>query len=281
MNQNVLTRNNVRIIGSGKQAMIFAPGFGCDQTVWNLVVKSFEKDYQIVLFDYVGLGLSDVKAYDSDKYSKLSGYVQDVLDVCSTLNLKNAILVGHSVGAMVGMLASLRKPEYFSHLIMISPSACYLNDPPGYIGGFEKEDLIGLMDLMAKNYIGWANIFSATALNNPNLPKVGKEIEDRFCSTDPVIARNFAEACFFADNRQDLSKVSLPTLILQCANDIIAPESAGEYMNQRLPNSTINYMNATGHFPHMSHPEETTQLIREYLLETSVSLEKEDVGGLT
>ncbi|AIY06933.1 sigma factor sigB regulation protein [Planococcus sp. PAMC 21323] len=281
MNQNVLTRNNVKITGSGKQAMIFAPGFGCDQTVWNAVAKSFEKDYQVILFDYVGLGLSDVKAYDSDKYSKLSGYAQDVLDVCSALNLKNAVLVGHSVGAVIGMLASLREPDYFSDLVMVGPSACYLNDPPGYIGGFEKEDLIGLMDLMAKNYIGWANVFSTTALNNPDLPDLEKDIEDRFCSTDPVIARDFAEACFFADNRQDLSKVTVPSLILQCANDVIAPESAGEYMNQCLPNSTIKYMNATGHFPHMSHPEETTLLIREYLLETSKPLEKQDVGGHT
>jgi len=281
MNQNVLTRNNVKITGSGKQVMIFAPGFGCDQTVWNSVAKSFEKDYQIILFDYVGLGLSDVKAYDSDKYRKLSGYAQDVLDVCSALNLTNAILVGHSVGAIIGMLASIRKPDYFSQLIMIGPSACYLNDPPGYIGGFEKEDLVGLMDLMAKNYIGWANIFSTAALNNPDRPDLEKDIEDRFCSTDPVIARDFAEACFFGDNRQDLSKVTIPALILQCANDVIAPESAGEYINKYLPNSTINYMNATGHFPHMSHPEETTQLIRNYLSETSASLKKEDVGGLT
>ncbi len=281
MSQNILSRNNVKVLGSGTQAMIFAPGFGCDQTVWNLITESFEENYQVILFDYVGLGNSDLTAYEPDKYSKLSGYVQDVLDVCSALDLKDAILVGHSVGAMIGMLASLRKPVYFSQLIMLGPSACYLNDPPGYVGGFEKEDLQGLLDLMAKNYIGWANAFAATALNNPDRPEIAQDIEDRFCSTDPVIARHFAEACFFTDNRPDLSKVTVPTLILQCTNDIIAPTSAGEYMNECLPNSTIKYMDATGHFPHMSHAEETIHLIREYLEENSPKPNKEDVGGLT
>lgn len=275
MNQTILTRNNVNVKGSGKQPMIFAPGFGCDQTVWTLVSKSFEKDYQVILFDYVGLGKSDASAFNPDKYSKLSGYTQDVLDVCSALDVKNAIFVGHSVGAMIGMLASLRKPEYFSRLIMVGPSACYLNDPPEYIGGFEREDLLGLLDMMDKNYIGWANMFSTTALNIPERPELAKDIENRFCSTDPITARCFAEACFFTDNRQDLLKATVPSLILQCANDVIAPISAGEYMKQYLPNSTIKYMKASGHFPHMSHPEETIQLIREYLVETSISLEEQ------
>lgn len=281
MSQQILSRNNVKVVGSGKQTMIFAPGFGCDQTVWSLVSQSFEKDYQVVLFDYVGLGKSDLTSYDPAKYSKLSGYVEDVLDVCSALDLNNAIFVGHSVGAMIGMLASLRKPEHFSDLVMIGPSACYLNDPPGYIGGFEKEDLLGLLDLMAKNYIGWANIFAATALNNPDCPDIEKDIEDRFCSTDPVIARHFAEACFFTDNRPDLSNVTVPALILQCANDIIAPISAGEYMKDCLPNSTIKYMSAIGHFPHMSHADETIHLIREYLAENSRNLANRDIGGVT
>ncbi len=281
MNQNILSRNNVKVNGNGKQPIIFAPGFGCDQTVWSLVSKSFEKDYQVILFDYVGLGKSDIAAFNSDKYSKLTGYAQDVLDVCEALDLRNAIFVGHSVGAMIGMLASVEKPEYFSQLIMIGPSACYLNHPPDYLGGFEKEDLTGLLDMMDKNYIGWANMFSATALNIPERPDIAKDIENRFCSTDPITARCFAEACFFTDHRQDLAKSTVPTLILQCSNDVIAPNSAGEYMKQHLPNSTIKYMSATGHFPHMSHPEETIDLIRQYLQETLETLDKADAGGVT
>jgi sigma-B regulation protein RsbQ len=265
MKRNILSRNNVSIKGEGEQTMILAPGFGCDQTVWNAVSALFERDYRVILFDYVGMGKSDITAFDPDKYSDLSGYAQDVLDVCSALNLKDAIFVGHSVGGIIGLLASLQHPEYFSGLIMIGPSPCYLNEPPEYYGGFEKEDLTGLIDMMDKNYIGWATMFASTITNNPERPDVAGELEHRFCSTDPVIARKFAEACFFADNREDLQNVTVPSLIMQCADDVIAPAAVGEYMNRHIPGSTITYMNATGHCPHMSHPEETYQLIREYL----------------
>lgn len=265
MSQNILFRNNVKVKGNGVKTMIFAPGFGCDQSVWDLVSENFEDDYQVILFDYVGLGNSDVQAYDQHKYSTLSGYAQDVLDVCSSLQVKDAIFVGHSVGGMIGMLASLKHAEYFSHLVMLGPSPCYLNFPPDYYGGFEKNQLLQLIDMMEKNYIGWANMFAATVMGNPDRPALTKELENRFCSTDPLIARQFAEATFFSDNRGDLSKVSVPSLILQCAEDIIASASVGEYLHNHLPNSTLKHMKATGHCPHMSHPEETISLIRQYL----------------
>ncbi|WP_067729529.1 alpha/beta fold hydrolase [Oceanobacillus damuensis] len=278
MTDNILKRNNVNVMGKGKQPLVFAPGFGCDQTVWTSVSESFTNDYQVILFDYVGLGKSDVNAFDPEKYSALSGYAQDVLDVCSALDLKDAIFVGHSVGSMIGILASLQHPEYFSKLILLGPSPCYLNDPPAYFGGFEKEDLTGLIDMMDRNYIGWANVFASTIINNPERSDVASELEDRFCSTDPVIARTFAEASFFSDNRKDLPKVTVPSLILQCSEDIIAPESVGEYMHEHLPNSKIAYMKATGHCPHMSHPEETIQMIQDYLEGTPYEAVPE--GGL-
>ncbi|QTM98348.1 alpha/beta fold hydrolase [Sediminibacillus dalangtanensis] len=277
MKRNVVVRNNVTIKGKGSRPILFAPGFGCDQSVWSRVSKSFEQDYRVILFDYVGMGKSDIKAFDNDKYSTLDGYAQDVLDICEVLALKDAIFVGHSVGSMIGMLASLRQPDYFSSLMMIGPSPCYLNHPPDYFGGFEKEELFGLMDMMDKNYIGWANTFASTITNDAEHPEVAEELEDRFCSTDPVVARKFAETCFFADNRKDLPRVTLPTLILQCAEDVIAPTVVGDYMNQRLPVSTIRYMKAKGHCPHMSHPDETVALIHEYL----EKLESEKIGGLT
>lgn len=266
MKDNILLRNNVNISGKGKQPMIFAPGFGCDQSVWKSVAESFEDDYLVVLFDYVGMGNSDIQAYEQNKYSTLSGYAQDILDVCTALDLKQAVLVGHSVGAMIGMIASIRQPESFSDLIMLGPSPCYLNHPPDYFGGFEKEELLGLIDMMEKNYLGWANVFASTLINNPDHPDAKSGLESRFCSTDPVMAHHFAMACFFGDNRKDLSKVTTPALILQCAEDVIAPPAVGEYLQRQLPASTLVQMEATGHCPHLSHPTETLRLMKEHLL---------------
>ncbi|MBT2756514.1 alpha/beta hydrolase [Mesobacillus foraminis] len=269
MNQDIFIRNNVKVLGNGTRSMILAPGFGCDQSVWKPVAKMFENEYRIILFDYVGSGNSDLRAYDAKKYSTLEGYAQDVLDVCSLLELKDAIFVGHSVGSMIGMLASLKNPEHFSDLIMLGPSPCYLNVPPDYFGGFEREQLFGLIEMMERNYLGWATVFAATVMNNPDRPELKAELEERFCSTDPIIARQFAEAAFFADNRKDLSNVTVPTLILQCSEDVIAPVQVGAYIHQHLPGSVLKHMKATGHCPHMSHPEETIDLIRNYLKETS------------
>lgn len=280
MIQNTFKRNNVHIRDNGKKPLIFAAGFGCDQSVWNDVFPAFEEDYQVILFDYVGFGNSDITAFDIIKYGELAGYVQDLLDICETLDLKEAIFVGHSVSSMIGLLASLSKPEYFSQLIMIAPSPSYINDPPEYYGGFEMKDLLSLMDLMEKNYIGWANAFSITLLNNTASADVAKDLEDRFCSTDPLFANTFAKACFFTDNRKEITKATVPSLILQCSEDVIAPRVVGEYLHANMPNSTIAYMNAIGHCPHMSDPEETIFLIKNYLLEHSMPLIGEGVGNL-
>ncbi|WP_227936941.1 alpha/beta fold hydrolase [Alkalihalobacillus deserti] len=262
---HILTRNHVQVTGNGTQSMIFAPGFGCDQNVWNLVAKAFEDDYRIILFDYVGSGNSDILAYDPLKYSTLEGYAQDVLDVCQALHVKDAVFVGHSVGSMIGMLASIQQPELFSHLIMVGPSPCYLNDPPLYTGGFERKDLLGLIDMMEKNYIGWAHMFAPTVIGNLDQPELTQDLVNRFCSTDPIIARQFAKATFFADNREDLKKVSVPSLILQCSDDFIAPPAVGQYVHQHIHNSTLKSIEVTGHCPHMSHPDETVQCIDDYL----------------
>ena len=262
---DVISRNNVKVFGSGTQAMLFAHGFGCDQNMWRYLTPAFEKDYKIVLFDYVGAGRSDLKAYDPARYSNLEGYAQDVLDVCDALKLEHVIYVGHSVSSVVGILASIMRPGLFERLVMVGPSPCYINDPPDYVGGFEREDIVGLLDLMDKNYIGWANYLAPAVMKNPDRPILAGELEESFCSTDPTIARRFAEATFFADNRDDLPKVSVPSLILQCSDDAIVPVEVGAYMHRHLPGSTLRVMKATGHCPHMSHPEETIQTIREYL----------------
>lgn len=262
----VLSRNHVQVTGNGSQSMVFAPGFGCDQHVWELVAEAFKEDYRIITFDYVGSGHSDIEAYDSLQYSTLEGYAQDVLDVCQALALDSAIFIGHSVGSMIGMLASIRRPNLFSHLIMVAPSPCYLNDPPHYNGGFEKKDILGLMEMMEKNYIGWAQMFAPTIMGNSERPELTQDLENRFCSTDPIIAREFAKATFLADNRSHLKEVRVPSLILQCSDDIIAPPEVGKFVHQEIPNSTLKVIKATGHCPHMSHPSETVQYIRNFLI---------------
>lgn len=265
MSQDILSRNNVRVFGAGSQPMMFAHGFGCDQNMWRFITPAFEHDYRIVLFDYVGAGKSDLRAYDAERYSRLDGYADDILDICHALDLRDVILVGHSVSSMIAVLASNREPERFDRLILVSPSPRYINDPPDYIGGFERADIEGLLEMMDKNYIGWANFLAPAVIKNPDRPELGHELTESFCSTDPVIARRFAEVTFFADNRDDLAGVRLPSLILQCSEDMIAPTEVGEYVHRQIAGSTLRMMSATGHCPHMSHPEETIEAISEYL----------------
>jgi sigma-B regulation protein RsbQ len=261
----ILKRNNVRVFGDGTQPMLFAHGFGCDQNMWRFVTPAFEHDYRIVLFDYVGSGKSDLDSYDERRYATLNGYAQDVVDVCKALDLHDTIFVGHSVSGMIGLLAALDEPDRFERLIMVGPSPRYINDPPAYIGGFDRTDIEGLLDMMDKNFIGWAGYLAPAIMQNPEHPEFTKELEESFCSTDPRIARQFAEATFFADNRRDLARVSHPVLIMQCSDDIIAPLAVGSYLSNAMPGSTLKVMKATGHCPHVSHPEETIEVIKDYL----------------
>lgn len=264
MSKPISARNNVRVFGKGQQPMLFAHGFGCDQNMWRFVTPAFENDYKIVLFDYVGAGKSDVSAYNPERYASLQGYAQDILEICEELKLEDVILVGHSVSSMIGLLAALEQPRYFSRLVMVGPSPSYINDG-NYKGGFERSDIEGLLETMEKNYIGWANFLAPNIMGHKDRPHLGEELTESFCSTDPVIARQFAEATFFSDNRDDLKKNKLPVLVLQCSEDIIAPLEVGEYLAKNLPKSTLRVMKATGHCPHMSEPEETITLIKEYL----------------
>ena len=264
MVSSIKTRNNVRILGNGSQTMLFAHGFGCDQNMWRYIVPAFEESYRIVLFDYVGSGKSDLSAYNASRYNSLNGYADDLLEICADLDLKDAIFVGHSVSSMIGIIASIRNPSAFSKLILIGPSARYINDGD-YVGGFERRDIEDLLETMDKNYIGWANFLAPAIMKNPDRPELGKELVESFCSTDPVIARKFAEVTFLSDNRHDLNKVTLPSLILQCSDDLIAPFEVGDYLAGHIPLSTLKVMKATGHCPHMSHPAETVTLIKEYL----------------
>ncbi|MGF7032710.1 sigma-B regulation protein RsbQ [Paenibacillus mucilaginosus] len=263
MKIDILARNQVYISGRGKQAMMFAPGFGCDQNMWRCVAPAFEDTYRVIRFDYVGAGRTDRAYYDADRYAALDGYALDVLDICRALDLQEVVFVGHSVGAMIGLLASIGEPERFSQLILVGPSPCYMNIPPSYTGGFEREDLEGLLELMERNFAGWADFLAPAVMQNPDRPELTQELKTSFCSMDPDIARRFARATFLADNRSDLPRVTVPSLILQCAGDVIAPLEVGSYMHRHVPGSTLVLMEATGHCPHLSHPEETIRRIGE------------------
>lgn len=219
----------------------------------------------IVLFDYVGSGKSDLSAYDISRYSNLNGYAQDILDICEALELKEVIFVGHSVSGMIGILASIQVPNLFKQLILVCPSPCYINDLPDYVGGFERSDIEELLDIMDKNYIGWASFLAPLVMQNQDQSELTEELQASFCSTDPLITNCFARITFFSDNRNDLPNVTVPSLILQCSEDAIAPVEVGHYLHKHLAESTLKIMKATGHCPHMSHPQETIELIKEYL----------------
>ena len=261
---NVFKRNNVKVQGSGKQTMIFAHGFGCDQNMWRLVAPAFQRHFKTILFDNVGAGGSDLTAFDSDKYASLQGYAQDIVEILEAVGEDNTVFVGHSVSAMVGILAAIERPELFAKLILVGPSPCYLNDGE-YIGGFDRTDIEDMLEFLDINYLGWSSTMAPAIMGNPDESSLAVELENSFCRTDPAVASHFARTTFLSDHRQDLRKLKRPSLILQCSDDVIAPDTIGRFMHSQMPDSTLVQMKATGHCPNLSAPDETTAEIRKYL----------------
>jgi sigma-B regulation protein RsbQ len=261
---NVFERNNVRITGDGSQVMLFAHGFGCDHHMWRYVTPAFEDDYKVITFDNVGAGDSDVSKFDPVKYGTLHGYAQDILDILHAVDGHKAIFVGHSVSALVGILAAIREPALFDRLILVGPSPCYINDE-GYTGGFTRKDIEDMLEFLDSNYLGWSSAMAPTIMGNSDRPALSKELENSFCRTDPAIAQHFARTTFLSDHRDDLPKLDVPALILQCSDDVIAPDAVGRYMHARMPGSSFVQMTATGHCPNLSAPEETVSEIKRYL----------------
>ena len=244
--------------------MMFAHGFGCDQNMWRYVAPAFENEYRIVLFDHVGAGGSDWSAYSRTTYDSLGGYAEDVLEICRDLELRDLVFVGHSVSSMIGVLAAAREPERFSRLILVGPSPRYIDDG-GYVGGFTREDIEGLLDSLDSNYLGWSQTYAPAIMGVGQPEELQEELTNSFCRTDPEIARHFARVTFLSDNRGDLAGVTVPTLVLQCSDDIIAPDSVGDFVHRQIPGSTLVRMSATGHCPNLSAPEETIAAIRDFL----------------
>lgn len=262
--EQILRRNNVHVRGQGPRTMLFAHGFGCDQHMWAPVAREFERDFRTVLFDYVGHGRSDHAAFDPKRYSDLHGFAEDVIEIGQALGIENGVFVGHSVSAMIGALASFRAPGMFADLVMVGPSPRYIDDA-GYRGGFSKEQVEELLDFLDSNHLGWSSAMAPLIMGNPDRPELGQELENSFCNTDPAMARHFARVTFLSDNRSDLPRVQVRTLVLQCNDDVIAPVEVGEYVHANLPNSEYRLLNATGHCPNLSAPDEVVEAIRRFV----------------
>lgn len=262
---DVRRRNNVAVLGNPTgRPIVFAHGFGCSQTVWTATVKYFLDDFQVVLFDLVGAGNSDLSAYDRGKYDSLDGYAEDLLEILDVLDLQDTVFVGHSVSAMVGVLAATRDPSRFGELVLVGPSPRYLDDA-GYSGGFTPDDIDSMLDTLDANYLGWSSAAAPLIVGNPDRPELGSELAANFCSIDPAIARHFARVTFTSDNRRDLEKVITPTLILQSSDDIIAPPQVGSYVHEHIRGSRLRTMSTTGHCPNLSDPAQLAAEIIGYL----------------
>ena len=257
------SRHNVTVAGQlDGQPMLFAHGFGCDQNMWRFVTPRFEDRYRVVAFDHVGAGGSDLAAYDPEKYATLDGYAQDVVEICRSMDLREVVYVGHSVSAMIGVLAARMAPDVFERLVLVGPSPRYVDDEEsGYVGGFSAADITELLESLESNYLGWSSAMAPVIMGNPDEPALGAELTESFCRTDPEIARRFARVTFLSDNRADLASVTVPTLVLQTQQDVIAPKAVGEYVRDHIPHASMVLLDATGHCPNLSAPTATADAI--------------------
>ena len=262
---DTLARHHVSIAGAEEgPSMVFAHGFGCDQTMWRYVAPAFADRYRVITFDFIGSGRSDTSAFDPHKYADLSGYAADVVEILEELNLRDVVFVGHSVSAMIGALAVIEAKDRFDKLVMVCPSPRYIDDV-GYIGGFAREDIDELLESLESNYLGWSSAMAPMIMGNPERPGLGQELTASFCRMDPAIARRFAMTTFLSDNREDLPRIGVPTLVLQCTDDVIAPTAVGAYAARAVPDGTLVHLAATGHCPNLSAPEETINAISDFL----------------
>lgn len=264
MDNPILKRNNVRVFGDGIQPILFSHGYGCDQQMWRFITPAFTEKYKVVLFDHLGSGKSDSSAYDYDKYDHLSGYAEDLVEICEALSLENIILVGHSVSSIVGALAVKIKPDLFDQLIMLGPSPRYINDGD-YFGGFDQQDIDSLVETLESNYLGWSSFISPVIIGNPDKEEFATELKNSFCSMDPDIAKHFAKVTFVGDYRDELRHVKIPTLIIQSHPDAIAPIEVGKYVHEQIPGSEYVQLASAGHCPHLTSPELLISTLKTYL----------------
>jgi sigma-B regulation protein RsbQ len=266
---SVMQRNNVRVTGDGPFTMVFAHGFGCDQSMWRLVTPAFASQCRVVTFDLVGSGQSDLSAYDRRKYASLGGYADDLVELAGAFSDQPVLFVGHSVSAMIGLLADIKAPELFAAHIMVGPSPSYINDGD-YVGGFSRQDIDSLLETMEANYLGWSSTMAPVIMGAPGQPELGAELTNSFCRTDPEIAKQFARVTFLSDNRADLARLQKPTLILQSSDDMIAPCAVGDYLQRTIPHASLRLIENLGHCPHLSEPAASVSAMKEFLAQLSL-----------
>lgn len=267
MGSDVLKRNNVSVEGNldSLDTIVFAHGFGSDQTAWKKICPGFEKHYRLVLFDHVGAGDADQNAYSPTKYASLEAYALDLIEICSSLHLQNTVFVGHSVGAMIGLIASISVPGLFSRMTLIGASPRYLNDD-AYIGGFTQDALDGLYNAMRTDYLEWASGFSQAAMLNNHQPELATAFEESLRALRPDLAIQVARSIFQSDFRNILHQVQNDVLLIHSRNDIAVPETVASYLHQHIPESKLVNIDAEGHFPHMAAPEEIINLIQQFIV---------------
>jgi sigma-B regulation protein RsbQ len=257
-------RHNLRVLGDGATTMVFAHGFGCDQNMWHLLVPAFAERYRVVLYDLMGSGRSDLRRYDRDRHGTLRGHAEDLLTILDEVGGGPAVFVGHSVSAMIGLLAGIQRPEAFASQIMVGPSPCYIDDGD-YVGGFSRADIDSLLETLEGNYLGWASAIAPTIMGAPDRPELSKELENSFCRTDPEIAKHFARVTFLSDNRGDVPRLTTRALVLQCSDDVIAPRPVGDWLVRHLPNGTLRVVENIGHCPHLSAPSALAEAMQDFL----------------
>ncbi|WP_122520235.1 alpha/beta fold hydrolase [Pannonibacter phragmitetus] len=261
--QDVSRKYAVTLRGKGGVPIVFAHGLGCDQTMWKDVAPAFEASSQVILFDLIGFGNSDHSCFSYERYQSLADYADDSIELIEHVCSEPVIFVGHSVSAMIGVLAAGKRPDLFRQLVLIGPSPCYVNDG-AYQGGFNAADIEGLIEAMRSNYLGWTKGIAPLIMGNPERPELTAVLEESFCRTDPDVAQHFAALTFWSDNRNDLASVTTPALVIQCSDDVIAPQTAGRYVATQMPNAQFVELKVTGHCPHVSHPAEVIEEIRCY-----------------
>ena len=262
---SAVERNNVIVTGGdAARPMIFAHGFGCSHETWRDVAPRFIDSHRVITFDQVGAGASNLAAYDRGKYDSLHGYADDLIEIIDELDLTDVVYVGHSVSCMIGVLASIRRPELFGALILVGSSPRFV-DAEGYTGGFSEADIEALLDSLDANYLGWSAQMAPAIAGNAERPEVGERLVESFCSIEPQIASQFARVTFLSDSRDDLPKVTTPTLVLQSSDDILAPLPVGHYVHEHIRGSRLVVMTSRGHMPNLSNPDQLVREIRDFL----------------